>query len=306
MTGRCDICYYDPMRQVALRALVELDRSAHCVAHASPPSAEALCRELYAPPVIGQVEGVGRLIWGAGTVEIAESEGMGSLWCSEIGEVSRREAARAALLAENRPGRYEPAELVALLSWLAYPVDPGSEGIRALVDGPKRGALAQAERAAALPAPIRAELLEQRITLRHAEEIAELPGELSDALLSRLDSGSFSERREIITMTVEIWKRDRELGDATGRLLESLSSKKPRERLHALRYPNYHDALARIDAFRAAQLKGSGVRLEVPPGLEGDGFALVLPFSSSRELRKRLMTAQSAAERVDEITELLG
>jgi hypothetical protein len=271
------------------------------------PTSVAMERELYQPPVLAGVDGAPSLLWGKETLRFARQAGTRELWCRELGALDALEAVKAALTAENRPGGWELAELVALLMYLEKRGAEPDEELRELVDGSKRGTLEQARKAILLPERVREMVLQGSVTLRHGEELAQLPDALMDAVAGALGEGSFSTRRELLQMSVELYKRYREEDpEIEDRLLEALGGKDPRETLYALRYPSYSSARDTLTVFRDRFLKGTGVRLEEPPNLEGDSFSLVIPFSTREELEKRLEVAERASREIEAVTELLG
>lgn len=269
-----------------------------------PPIPEALHRELCQPVLTGELGGEAVLLWGTETISVAAQAGATTVLCAEMGAVTLLEAARGVLMAENRPRAWELGELVPLIDLLGEE-DPTE--LSDLIEGSRRGSLAQARKAAALVEPVRSMVLAGTMTLRHGEELAQLPQELLQAVLGSMERGSFSVRREILQMSVELYKRHREEDPGIRqRILVALSAPEPREALRELRYPSYSAARKLIDRFRERELKGTGLSLQEPPNLEGDTFSLVIPFSSREELEVRLRQAQAAAAEVDPITELLG
>lgn len=301
------ICYYDHMRHIPVAELRRLPQPLRFLEESNAPTPEAIRRELYQPPVLAVLEGERSLIWGVETLRRADSAGVSELWCREFPELNRLEAAGASLAAENRPGRWELRELAGLVSYLRKDTDVLEESLRELIDGPKRGLLDQARKAAALDEPIRGMVLSGALTLRHGEELSELPNSLVEAVAEALDTGSFSTRREIVQMSVELYKRHaEEHPEMEATIRGALGSRDPRGELYTLRYPSYTAAREELDRFRNRQLKGSGVRLEEPPNFEGDSFSFVIPFSTPEELERRLESARRAASEIGTITELLG
>lgn len=295
------------MRHIPVAELERLPQPCQFLREKTVPTSVAMERELYQPPVVAGVEGAPSLLWGTETLRFARQAGMRELWCREFGALDALEAVKAALAAENRPGGWELAELVALLVYLERRRAKPDEELRELVDGTKRGMLDQARKAALLPERAREMVLQGTVTLRHGEELAQLPDALMDVLAGALGEGSFSTRRELLQMTVELYKRYREEDpEIEERLVEALRGKDPRGTLYALRYPRYSSAQDTLNAFRDRFLKGTGVRLDEPPNLEGESFSLVIPFSSPEELEKRIEVAERASKEIEAVTELLG
>ncbi|MFP4425820.1 MAG: hypothetical protein ACLFPP_05140 [Spirochaetaceae bacterium] len=295
------------MRHISVAELLRLPRPFAFLREKAVPTPVAVERELYQPPVVAVVEEGRSLLWGRETVRVAREAGRRELWCRELKGTEPLEAAKAALAAENRPGEWELDELVALLAFIEGRGAAPDEPLRELIDGSKRGLLEQARKAASLPKQVRELVLRGALTLRHGEELAQLPAPLAEAVVAALGEGSFSTRRELVRMSVELFKRYQEEDPGIeARLIEALGSADPRRTLYALRYPSYSGARETLDSFRSRFLKGTGVRLEEPPYLEGDSFSLVIPFSTPRELEKRLDAVRRAAKEIEAVTELLG
>lgn len=292
------------MRHIPIATLRAMTAPFHFIEQRTLPSVAAVRAGIYQPLVTGKLSGETVLLWGEETLEVAAEASVETVACLELGEVTPIEAARAVLMAENRPGSWAVRELVPLLE----SVDRYALGeLQELVDGSKRGLLDQARRAAALDEPVRDMVLSEVITLRHGEELAELPEALLESVRQAMGRGSFSVRREIVQMSVEIYKGHVETDPRIAeRVQDALAAKEPRQALYELRYPSYSDASKELNRFRSSLLKGTGISLREPPNLEGDAFAFIIPFSSREELQKRLQMAQRAAGEVDRITELLG
>jgi hypothetical protein len=292
------------MRPIPVAELQAMHLPLDSIEQRSIPSPEALQRGIYQPLVTGEFEGEVSLLWGRQSLCVAAAAEVETLSCLEMGPVTAVEAVRAVLMAENRPGAWELPELVPLIEVLDR---AAQDELQELIDGPRRGLLDQARKTAALGEPVRDMVLSGVVTLRHGEELAELPRELIEALRKAMERGSFSLRREILQMSVELYKRYREEEPGIVEvIIGALEASDPRGKLYELRFPSYSAARREIESFRAGRLKGTGITLQEPPNLEGDAFSLIIPFSSPEELRDRLRKAERAAEAVGPITELLG
>lgn len=293
------------MRYISLAELLSVENLP--LAESRPATPEALALGIYKPLLLASVAGGRILLGGGSTLRLAEETGVAELAVRELGPLNPVEAAEAAAISENRPGAYELRELVALLHWLESHGCRPSERLRASVDGGKRGLLSQAERAGGLREPARTIVLTGSLTLRHGEMLAALPEELMGSMVSRLEEGSFSVRRELVTMVYEVYRRRfAEDPGIVSRLSEALTGDNPREEIRALRYPDLEEARRTLSTFKDAWTKGKGLILEEPESFEGDRFRLVIPFRSAKELQTRLREADRMAGEVDTITELLG
>lgn len=273
------------------------------IRQSSLPSRAAVAGGWIQPPAVGTVASQRVLLWGRETVAIAERLALPAVEILDAGLCTPLEAARYALEMEHRPGRYEAGELVALLDWLEAQGTVEPDDLRELVDGGKAGALAQAERIRRLPAEVREMVLCGSITHRHAEQLAELPPTLAEAIIDATGRMSFSERREVIAHCYELI-RGRRSDEAALRSL--LAGEEARAELTRLRYPSYTEAKQRLQAYTESHLRGTGVSLEAPTHFEGDTFTLGISFSTAEELKSRLELASRITDRARVPVELLG
>lgn len=292
------------MRYIALEHLRSLEILP--LREARPATPEAIALGSYKPVLIAEVSGTPRVLTGGGTIDAAAKAGVPELLARELPPMNAVEAAEAAAVAEERPGSYEPGELVALLDWLDDAGTSPSNRLRELLDGGKRGLLARAERIRALPELPRGVVLSGSLSLRHGELLADLPEELREAVGRRLGEGSFSLRRELVTMVYEVYRRREEEPEIADRLRELLEEADWREQLRGVRYPSLHGAEKALERFKSRWIRGTGLLLEEPENFEGDRFRLVIPFRSADELQTRLGEADKMVAEIDTITELLG
>ena len=208
-----------------------------------------------------------------------------------------------ALRLEGRRDRYSWRELVRLSDLAAnnHVSEDRYEGL-ALTKG---SCAAQVRRFKSLSDEARSLVESGRLDLRTATRVSDLPDEVFSIARDR-DEFSVSELRILLSRVREIMKRDTLPNAAAVALCRRIfSAESPRSEAEALRYP----VLAEMEkSFRAIEKdisEGTRVRLEAPPGFEGDDFIVSFPFRSCAELEKNLRAVSGLVEICNELFTLL-
>lgn len=252
------------------------------------------------------------VIWGWQLIDRAAELGMEELPTLSIeGDAPR--ALAMALDLEDRPGEYSWRELAAihaLCEELGVQVDP--ELSRKITgDG---GFVRKVRRFRALPDSLQEPLADGVIDLRSAEYCARHLPAPEAGVFSLLGSLSFSRRRQLLRLAVDILRReerDAASGDGVpgGRLRalleEALAGDDPLEALSRLRYPELTRLQQRFDGIRRETLGGSGVELSPPRYFEGERFQVQFSFSGEEELARRIEALGRLRERSGELQDLL-
>lgn len=256
------------------------------------------------------------VVWGWPIIDRAAELGIEELPTLSIeGDAPR--ALQAALDLEDRPGAYSWRELAAihaLCGELSIQVDPELSR-RITGDG---GFTVKARRFLALPGSLQETLAEGVIDLRTAEYIARHVPAPEAGLFSSLEDLSFSRRRQLLRLAVDVLRREERDAGAAGespaagrgeRLRELLEDARaggdPLEALSRRRYPELTQLQERFEEIRREALGGSGVELSPPRYFEGERFQVQFSFSGEEELERRIEALGRLKEHSGELQDLL-
>ena len=251
-----------------------------------------------------------RLVWGFRYLRLWSELADRScpvLVCSQATEI---ELLVYALAAENRAGAFRWSEIDRVVSACeAASRTPGdaTESLTTVLryldrDHDVRPPL---ERYRRLPAHAAAALDCGTIDFRTAEAI---PARLDDALgclLPSIERFSFSNRRLVVRLSIELIRRD---GLDAARLADALDERSASEALRWLRqrrYPRLTAMEDHLSEVRRRRLAGTGVEIDPPPNFEGDAYRVSFRLSSQEELRRRLSAAATLTEDLDGLLDLL-
>lgn len=252
-------------------------------------------------------EGVGRidpaaadLVWGHGIVDATWTDD--TIPVLAVVGASPSELVQIAVRREGRSGGYGWEEQDRIAEYCRQNgVAP--DAVRDLVD-PGGDFMHHLERYRALAPEVRRWVDRGICDLRTAERIAGLPPDLMPAIERAGEGLSFSNRRRFLVMARDVLQRD---GEAPVReILEAGENAAERlERLRRVRYPELSALETTLERVNREHLRGTGVRVEVPKNFEGGALTVSFPFSSTRELERRLRSADRIREKSDELLGLL-
>jgi hypothetical protein len=265
---------------------------------------------LYPPlPVLVPESGdaVPGLVWGRPIVETARALGVPGLAVREIAaaEITPAGAFVLALELENRRGRYSPLEMelaAETLERLGPDAQQRAPDIAELLSG--QGALRLAGLRLRLRPDLRILVREEKIDLKTAELLREIPEDFLASLGEITGGLSFSERRIFLTELTEVLagKTPDEAEALRRRLAEAQN---PAAELNAIRMPELSSLEKRFQEISRPLLRGSGINLKPPPWFEGGRFSLSFSFGSSGELARKIKALEKLAARGENLYDLL-
>ena len=226
------------------------------------------------------------------------------------GEDVQVKAVRCALDAEARAGDYRWSEIDRVVSYLERVLSPNVAGypvptpIRSAID-PARDVLELLRRYRRLAEPLRAALDARQIDIRTAETVPDRLVSTVPALLTALETLSFSDRRQVLRLVVELWRGgDVDVADilATAELHERNDIL---ERLRRLRYPVVSDIDTAMAEFRDRYTRGTGVDVAFPRNYEGEFLNISFRVRSRAELERRISALERMKEEVNDLVGLL-
>lgn len=225
-------------------------------------------------------------------------------------ETAHLGAVRYALDAEGRAGEYRWTEINRIVSYLESIVAPDADGfpvpapIRNAID-PGRDVLDLLRRYRRLAEPLRAALDARRIDIRTAEIVPDGLVTSVPAFLDAIGVLSFSDRRQVLRLAAELWRR----GDANAEDIRGTVELRERDaimdRLRRLRYPVLTDLEAAISRFHDRYTRGTGVEVTFPRNYEGEFLNVSFRIRSRAELERRMTTLERMKEEVDDLVGLL-
>jgi hypothetical protein len=275
-----------------------------------PARADLIRLGLHPPlPVLVSKTGnaVPALIWGQTIAETARALGIPGIAVREIPdtEISPAEAFVLALELENRRGRYSPLEMelaAETLERLGPDAEQYTPDIAALMSG--QGALRLAGLRLRLRPDLRLLVREEKIDLKTAELVREIPEDFFASLGEIIGGLSFSERRIFLTQLTEILAG--KTSDEAGALrLRLAKARNPAAELNAIRMPELSSLESRFQEISRPLLRGSGISLKPPPWFEGSRFSLSFSFGSSGELLRKIRALEKLAARGEGLYDLL-
>ncbi len=264
-----------------------------------PLAKEMLAAGLHIPiPLCGR-----EIVWGFGILSQAASYGLEKLMCTNV-EGDSIDLLRIALSLEGRCGEYSWEEKERILGFLKKrKIIHRAEEVSPLVNG--RGSfVSQTESYIGLSKSLKSMVNKGLLDLKTAVYLEGIP----EALCTRFEKTeallSLSERRQVLVMLFEIWKRDA-LSDAELLVLaeEVLSSDEPKRIAEALRYRELHFMEETLQTIRSRI--GKGIRVDAPPHFEGDAFTVSFSFQTMEEFDKKMLRLGKLKDSGEELFALL-
>lgn len=248
------------------------------------------------------------LIWGHHIVRMAREMGKRELNCIIIENCTNFQLMRIALELESRPGKYSWKEREAIYHQLQFTGEAWNcEPIAMLVEGEPVPNWAQKVEDYAGQQRGLKELIERHIIdLKMSHKLKELPAALHSLLAEHTEQFSFSERRILLNMLIEIVQRDRLPEKETIDFFRSvLTHNNPMEYARGIRFPYLTSLETKFTVLSRKILGESGIKLHPPPFFEGDSFEVSFSFSNKKGFIGKMKALERLGDAADEFFQLL-
>lgn len=241
------------------------------------PGKELLLKELYPPIPVwnrGKEEGK-RIIWGKRLIEQLEGLNKAEAFVRTFG-----------------PDELSLSE--ALILWTE------------LEQKQERWNQSRVEEFNLLPSLLQQLVMEEKVDLKTALRVKNLPLEPLEILTPLLGKLSYSERRIFLRLFFEIVQRDhRDAKESIDLATYLVHSSRPLEELQRIRYPELNRLEESYHAAVDSILKGTGIRVSPPPYFEGTQFKVEFSFEKSSQLRRKAGILQQLSEIIDPVVKQL-
>lgn len=264
--------------------------------------AELIRRGIYSPlPVMGEY-----LVWGFRLIGLFRAAGVAGVRTVRLPEDPTGAIAAALKLEDRRDGySWREKEGIAQLVERFGLSGPEKSRIEGLVQS-KGSFLIMIEQYRALPVELKRMVDADRMDVKTAWTVRDLPEEALIRLGALSSDMSFSRRRELFVMAREVVMRDSLGENGISSLLRRLEeSGDPTEAVRKERFPGLESLEDSFAVFRERVLSGSGIEVRPPKYFEGSRFSVSFSFESDRQLDRILEKLHTVRENTYELSRLL-
>lgn len=157
-----------------------------------------------------------------------------------------------------------------------------------------------------LPTPLQQLVAEDKVDLKTALRVKNIPLQTLPILNPILETFSYSERRIFLRFFFEVLQRDHlDTGKGIDLATQLVYSTDPMEELRWIRYPELHRLEKTYHSIADPVLKGTGIKVSPPPYLEGTRFKVEFTFEKGSQLKRKAQILQKLSETIDPVIEHL-